>query len=99
MERWFIRNRALFNRQRQEDADRLFDDAITELHADAAGEALLAWQAVQTTCHRQFMRTLRALRDLRRYAGAVTIHNQGNVNIAAQQQVNTATRPASPTGD
>lgn len=41
--------------------------------------------------HRQFMRTLRAMRDLRRYAGAVTIHNQGNVNIAAQQQVNTAT--------
>lgn len=38
--------------------------------------------------HRQFMRTIRGLRDLRRFAGNITIQNSGQVNIAAQQQVN-----------
>jgi len=37
--------------------------------------------------HRIFLRTLRALRDLRRYASSITIHNEGQVNIG-QQQVN-----------
>ena len=32
-----------------------------------------------------FLRTLRALRDLRRYATAVTIQKAGQVNIGAQQ--------------
>jgi hypothetical protein len=41
--------------------------------------------------HRQFMRTLRALRDLRRYAPAVNIGNAEQVNIAAQQ-INTAVK-------
>ncbi len=35
--------------------------------------------------NRLFLRTLRALRDLRRYAPAVTIQNAGQVNIGAQQ--------------
>ena len=38
---------------------------------------------------RMFMRTLRALRDLRRYAAKITIHNEGQVNIG-QNQVNQA---------
>ncbi len=36
---------------------------------------------------RMFMRSLRALRDLRRYTPRIMIHNQGQVNIG-QQQVN-----------
>ena len=36
-----------------------------------------------------FLRTLRALRDLRRYAPTVMIYNAGQVNIG-QQQVNAA---------
>ena len=40
--------------------------------------------------NRIFLRTLRALRDLRRYSPSVTIQNAGQVNIA-QQQTNTAT--------
>ena len=39
--------------------------------------------------NRLFLRTLRQLRDLRRYAPAVTIQNAGQVNIG-QQQVNVA---------
>ncbi len=38
--------------------------------------------------NRLFLRTLRALRDLRRYAPAVNIQNAGQVNIGGQQ-VNT----------
>ncbi len=40
---------------------------------------------------RMFMRSLRALRDLRRYAPQITIHNQGQVNIG-EQQVNVSDR-------
>lgn len=36
-----------------------------------------------------FLRTLRALRDLRRYASNVVIQNAGQVNLA-NQQVNVA---------
>ena len=39
--------------------------------------------------NRLFLRTLRALRDLRRYAPSVTVQNVGQVNIG-QQQVNVA---------
>ncbi len=39
--------------------------------------------------NRLYLRTLRALWDLRRYASAVTIQNAGQVNIG-QQQVNVA---------
>jgi hypothetical protein len=34
---------------------------------------------------RMFMRAVRALRDLRRYAPQITIHNRGQVNIGEQQ--------------
>ena len=34
---------------------------------------------------RMYMRTLRALRDLRRYSPKIMIHNQGQVNIGEQQ--------------
>ena len=37
--------------------------------------------------NRLFMRTLRGLRDLRRYTPTITIHNEGQVNIG-QNQVN-----------
>jgi hypothetical protein len=40
--------------------------------------------------HRQFMRTLRAMRDLRRYSATITIRNEGQINIGGQQQVNNA---------
>ena len=35
--------------------------------------------------HKMFLRTLRALRDLRRYATAVTVQNAGQVNVGTQQ--------------
>lgn len=35
--------------------------------------------------HRQFMRTLRQLRDLRRYVPPVIVNNGGQVNVGAQQ--------------
>ena len=35
-----------------------------------------------------FFRSLRALRDLRRYAGAITIHNAGPLSVGGNQQVN-----------
>ena len=45
--------------------------------------------------HRMFVRTLRALRDLRRYRPGITIQNQGQVNIAGNQQVNTTSESSS----
>ena len=35
--------------------------------------------------HRIFMRTLRALRDLRRYSPLVIVQNAGQVNVGGQQ--------------
>lgn len=35
--------------------------------------------------HRQYMRTLRQMRDLRRYAPPVIVNNGGQVNVASQQ--------------
>jgi hypothetical protein len=42
--------------------------------------------------HRIFLRTLRALRDLRRYAGPVIVQQAGQVNVGGQQ-VNVAATP------
>jgi hypothetical protein len=41
---------------------------------------------------RLFLRTLRQLRDLRRYAAPVTIHNPAQVNVG-HQQINVAAAP------
>lgn len=41
---------------------------------------------------RMFMRSLRALRDLRRYVGPVTIHNAGPLSVGGNQQVNVGSR-------
>ena len=35
--------------------------------------------------HRMFLRGIRALRDLRRYAPAVVVQNAGQVNVGGQQ--------------
>ena len=35
--------------------------------------------------HKLFLRTLRALRDLRRYATTVMVQNAGQVNVGPQQ--------------
>jgi hypothetical protein len=35
--------------------------------------------------HRMFLRTLHALRDLRRYAGPVIVQQAGQVNVGSQQ--------------
>ena len=37
---------------------------------------------------RMYMRSLRALRDLRRYTGHITINNAGPLSVAGNQQVN-----------
>lgn len=48
-------------------------------------EAIEQAAAMVDRFNRLFLRTLRALRDLRRYAPQVTIQNAGQVNIGAQQ--------------
>jgi hypothetical protein len=53
---------------------------------DAA--ALEQAAAMADRFNRIFLRTLRALRDLRRYAGTVIVQNGGQVNVAQHQQVN-----------
>lgn len=53
----------------------------TEYRADLEDRALQTADRFQ----RMFTRTLRALRDLRRYAPHVTIHHAGQVNIGEQQ--------------
>ena len=45
--------------------------------------------------HRIFLRTLRALRDLRRYAGPVIVQQAGQVNVGGQQ-VNVTATPMCP---
>jgi len=45
--------------------------------------------AIADRFHRMAMRTLRALRDLRRYSRAINIQNAGQVNIG-EKQVNVA---------
>lgn len=48
-------------------------------------EALEQAAAMADRFNRIFLRTLRALRDLRRYAGPVIVQNAGQVNVAGQQ--------------
>jgi hypothetical protein len=48
-------------------------------------EALDRAMAMSERWNRMFLRTLRALRDLRRYASTITIQNAGQVNIGSQQ--------------
>jgi hypothetical protein len=83
-------------------------ERITEHHSDAERQMRsLGWlppaQSVADAIeqaykladgyHRQFMRTLRQLRDLRRYVPPVIVNNGGQVNVAANggQQVNLMT--------
>ena len=46
-----------------------------------AVEAMNQSAAMADRFHRMFMRTLRALRDLRRYSPAVIVQNAGQVNV------------------
>lgn len=55
-------------------------------------EALEQSAAMADRFNRLFLRTLRALRDLRRYAGPVIVQRAAQVNVGAQQ-VNVATDP------
>ncbi len=50
-----------------------------------AVEAMDQSAAMADRFHRIFMRTLRALRDLRRYNPAVIVQNAGQVNVGGQQ--------------
>jgi hypothetical protein len=51
-------------------------------------EAMDQAAAMVDRFNRIFLRTLRALRDLRRFANTVIVQNGGQVNVAQQQQVN-----------
>jgi hypothetical protein len=55
-----------------------------------AADAIEQAQRLADGYHRQYMRTLRQMRDLRRYAPAVIVNNGGQVNVATDggQQVN-----------
>jgi hypothetical protein len=53
----------------------------TQSGADAVEQA----QRLADGYHRQYMRTLRQMRDLRRYAPPVIVNNGGQVNVASQQ--------------
>jgi hypothetical protein len=48
-------------------------------------EATEQWAATVDRLNRIFLRTLRALRDLRRYAGPVIVQNAEQVNVGGQQ--------------
>jgi hypothetical protein len=47
--------------------------------------------------HRLFLRTLRALRDLRRYTTAVVVQHAGQVNVGPNQLHVAAARRSMPT--
>ena len=64
-------------------------DARFELPRVSRVEAMEQAAAMVLRFNRLHLRTLRALRDLRRYAPTVMIQNAGQVNIG-QQQVNVA---------
>lgn len=55
-----------------------------------SGKATEQAAAMVDRFNQLFLRTLRQLRDLRRYAPQVTIQNAGQVNIASGQQMNLA---------
>ena len=59
-----------------------------------AAEAMELAASMADRFHRTFLRTLRALRDLRRYSPTIRVHNEGQMNIAAQQ-FNTTSHPVS----
>ena len=48
-------------------------------------EAIEQAMAMGDRFNRIFLRTLRALRDLRRYAPTVVVQNAGQVNVGGQQ--------------
>ena len=50
-----------------------------------AAQALEQSAAMTERFHRLFLRSLRALRDLRRYGPTVVVQNAGQVNVGAQQ--------------
>src|SRR5262249_4988698 len=64
---------------------------IRQSDADALDQAA----AMMDRYNRVFLRTLRALREMRRHAGPVIVQNGGQVNLA-QQQVNLASDPPQP---
>ncbi len=73
------------SRQHSKLQDSGYYDLPRVSHAAAVEQAA----AMADRFNRLFLRTLRQLRDLRRYAPAVTIKNAGQVNIG-EQQVNVA---------
>jgi len=55
-------------------------------------EAMDQAAAMADRFHRMFLRSLRALRDLRRYTPTVVVANAGQVNVSAGPQINLAGR-------
>ena len=55
-------------------------------------EAVEQAAAMVERYHRIFLRTLRAVCDMRRHGGPVIVRDGGQVNVA-QQQVNVSTEP------
>jgi hypothetical protein len=64
----------------------------------STGEAIERAGAMADRFNKVFLRTLRALRDLRRYAPTVIVQNAGQVNVGGQQ-VNVAGPPVAAGGD
>lgn len=60
-------------------------DGVWEMPRVSSYEAIEQAAAMADRFNRLFLRTLRQLRDLRRYAQAVTIQSAGQVNIGGQQ--------------
>ncbi len=60
-------------------------DAYWQPPRRTAVEAMDQSAAMADRFHRIFMRTLRSLRDLRRYNPAVIVQNAGQVNVGGQQ--------------
>ena len=71
--------RTVRDRQREEEEGRWSPPRVTD------AEALEQTAAMVDRFNRIFLRTLRALRDLRRYARPVIVQNAGQVNVGGQQ--------------
>ncbi len=70
---------------------KLKQDGYYDAHRVTTAEAIEQAAAMADRFNRLFLRTLRHLRDLRRYVPAVTIQNPAQVNIGGQQ-INVAGR-------
>jgi hypothetical protein len=82
---WMERLNARASTDAQSEEYSLRQDGTWQPPRVHAAEALDQAAAMSDRFHRLFLRTLRALRDLRRYGPAVIVQSAGQINVGAQQ--------------